>query len=122
MTVVLVHGVPETAAVWDLLVARLDDLGEADVRRLSPPGFGAPVPDGFEATMVGYRDWLVSELESIGPPIDLVGHDWGGGHVLNVMMTRPDLVRTWVSGHSRSVRPRVRLARPRQTMADPGRG
>lgn len=97
MTVVLVHGVPETAEVWDLLVDHLDELGESDVRRLSPPGFGAPVPDGFEATMHGYRDWLIGELESIGRPVDLLGHDWGGGHVLNVAMVRPDLMHTWVS-------------------------
>lgn len=97
MTVVLVHGVPETAAVWDLLVEELEKRGEADVRRLSPPGFGAPVPDGFVATMAGYRDWLVAELEAIGQPVDLVGHDWGGGHVLNVAMSRPDLIHTWVS-------------------------
>jgi pimeloyl-ACP methyl ester carboxylesterase len=97
MTIVLVHGVPETAAVWDLLVERLRDLGESDVKRLSPPGFGAPVPDGFAATMQGYRDWLIGELESIAQPVDLVGHDWGGGHVLNVAMIRPDLMRTWVS-------------------------
>lgn len=97
MTVVLVHGVPENAAVWDLLVDELTALGESDVRRLSPPGFGAPVPDGFAATMDGYREWLTAELESVDGPVDLVGHDWGGGHVLNVVMARPDLVRTWVS-------------------------
>ncbi len=97
MTVVLVHGVPETAAVWDLLVDRLADLGEADVRRLSPPGFGAPVGDGFEATIDGYRDWLIAELETIDGPVDLVGHDWGGGHVLNLVMNRADLVHTWTS-------------------------
>jgi len=97
MTVVLVHGVPENAAVWDLLVDQLTALGESDVRRLSPPGFGAPVPDGFDATMDGYREWLTAELESVDGPVDLVGHDWGGGHVLNVVMARPDLVRTWVS-------------------------
>ena len=97
MTVVLVHGVPENAAVWDLLVDELTALGESDVRRLSPPGFGAPVPDGFATTMDGYREWLTAELESVDGPVDLVGHDWGGGHVLNVVMARPDLVRTWVS-------------------------
>ena len=97
MTVILVHGVPETAALWDLLVEQLTDLGETDVRRLSPPGFGAPVPEGFAGTMDGYRDWLITELESIDQPIDLLGHDWGGGHVLNVAMARPDLMRTWVS-------------------------
>ena len=50
MTVVLVHGVPETAAVWDPFVDELARLGETDVVRLSPPGFGAPVPDGFDAS------------------------------------------------------------------------
>ncbi|HEV7423112.1 MAG TPA: alpha/beta hydrolase [Mycobacterium sp.] len=97
MTVVLVHGVPETAAVWDLLVERLANLGVTDVRRLSPPGFGSPVPAGFAATMDDYSAWLAAELESIGEPVDLVGHDWGGGHALNIAMTRPDLIRTWVS-------------------------
>jgi pimeloyl-ACP methyl ester carboxylesterase len=29
--------------------------------------------------------------------VDLVGHDWGGGHVLNAVMHRPELVRSWVS-------------------------
>jgi pimeloyl-ACP methyl ester carboxylesterase len=97
MTVVLVHGVPETADVWAPFVEELARLGEADVVALSPPGFGAPVPDGFDATMDAYRGWLVGELEGIGEPVDLFGHDWGGGHVLNVAMTRPDLIRTWVS-------------------------
>ena len=30
---------------------------------LSPPGFGAPLPDGFAATYLAYRDWLEAELE-----------------------------------------------------------
>ena len=97
MTVVFIHGVPETAVLWDPLVEHLTGLGETDVRRLSPPGFGAPVPATFAATMEGYRDWLITELESIDGPVDLVGHDWGGSHVLNVAMGRPDLMRTWVS-------------------------
>jgi pimeloyl-ACP methyl ester carboxylesterase len=94
MTIVLVHGNPETDAIWGPLV---DALGRDDVVRLSPPGFGAPLPDGFPATFIAYRDWLEGELESIGGPIDLVGHDWGGGHVVNVVMHRPELVRSWAS-------------------------
>ncbi|MEU0795414.1 alpha/beta hydrolase [Amycolatopsis sp. NPDC005961] len=94
MTVVLVNGNPETAAVWDPLCAELD---RADVLRLSPPGFGAPVPDGFACTVTGYRDWLVAELEALGEPVDLVGHDIGGSTVVSVAMIRPDLLRTWVS-------------------------
>ena len=90
---VLVHGNPETPALWDPLVASL----QRDVVRTVPPGFGAPLPAGFGATMSDYRDWLVGELERIGEPVDLVGHDWGGAHVVNVAMARPDLLRSWVS-------------------------
>ncbi|MFV9636548.1 alpha/beta fold hydrolase [Mycobacterium neumannii] len=94
MTVVLVHGNPETDAIWGPLV---DALERHDVVRLSPPGFGAPVPDGFGAAYLDYRDWLERELERFDEPVDLVGHDWGGGHVVNVAMHRPELLRTWAS-------------------------
>ena len=94
MTAVFVHGNPETAAIWGPLVAVL---GRDDVVLLSPPGFGAPLPDGFGATFPEYRDWLEAELEKIDGPIDLVGHDWGGGHVVNVVMHRPELVRSWAT-------------------------
>jgi pimeloyl-ACP methyl ester carboxylesterase len=94
MTVVLVHGNPETAAIWGPLV---NALGRDDVVRLSPPGFGAPLPDDFPATYLAYRDWLADELAAIEGPIDLVGHDWGGGHVVNLVLYRPDLVRSWAT-------------------------
>lgn len=94
MTVVLVHGNPETDAIWGPLV---DALGRDDVVRLSPPGFGAPLPDDFPATYLAYRDWLEDQLERFDEPVDLVGHDWGGGHVVNVAMHRPELLRSWVS-------------------------
>lgn len=85
MPVVLIHGNPQTAAVWELLLA---ELSWNDVFPLSPPDWGASTPDGWGATVEEYRLWLAGELESIGEPVDLVGHDWGGGHALNVAMTR----------------------------------
>jgi pimeloyl-ACP methyl ester carboxylesterase len=88
--VVLVHGNPETAAVWDPLVAVLHERGVTEVVRLSPPGFGAPVPVGWGATVVEYRQWLADALDALGRPVHLVGHDWGGVHSLGVAMTRPD--------------------------------
>lgn len=94
MTVVFVHGNPETSAIWGPLTAVL---GRDDVVLLSPPGFGAPLPDGFGATYPEYRDWLEGQLRTIDGPIDLVGHDWGGGHVMNVVMRRPELVRSWAT-------------------------
>jgi pimeloyl-ACP methyl ester carboxylesterase len=92
MTVVLVHGNPETAALWRPLVAELD---RDDVVTLSPPGFGASMPHGFAATSDEYVDWLVSSLELIGEPVDLVGHDWGANFALRVACERPDLLRSW---------------------------
>jgi pimeloyl-ACP methyl ester carboxylesterase len=94
MPVVLVRGNPETEVIWDDLRAQL---GREDVMALSPPGFGAPVPPGFEATSDGYLAWLVAQLESLRGPIDLVEHDWSGAHVVRLAYTRTDLVRSWVT-------------------------
>ena len=92
MPVVLVHGNPETAAIWDELRKHLD---RDDVIALSPPGFGAPVPEGFGATSDDYLAWLVAEVEALDGPVDLIGHDWGGGHVARLASSRPDLIRSW---------------------------
>ncbi|MEV6641443.1 alpha/beta hydrolase [Amycolatopsis sp. NPDC051371] len=96
MPAVFVHGNPETAAVWEPLLAELAAV-RSDLLCLSPPGFGAPLTAGFGATHADYRDWLVEELVAFGEPVDLVGHDLGGGHVVNVVLSRPELVRSWVS-------------------------
>lgn len=94
MTVVLVHGVPETDAIWGPMIA---EMGRDDVVTLSPPGFGAAVPDGFEPTSDGYADWLIGELDRLDGPVDLVGHDWGGGHAMRAATKRPDLVRRMIT-------------------------
>lgn len=93
MPAVLVHGNPETDAIWDEMRTHL---ARTDVIALSPPGFGAPAADDFAATSDDYLAWLVAELKKIDGPIDLVGHDWGAGHVMRVAMSRPDLIRSWV--------------------------
>lgn len=99
MPTVFVHGFPETPEVWEPLLVELERVAPARPApiRLSPPGFGAPLPEGFGATVGDYRDWLIAELERFDEPVDLVGHDWGGAHTLNAVMARPDLVRSWVS-------------------------
>jgi pimeloyl-ACP methyl ester carboxylesterase len=94
MTIVLVHGNPETEAIWDDLVPHLRS---DDVVRLSPPGFGSAIPPGFDCSTDAYRDWLASKLTKFAQPIDLVGHDWGGGHVIRIAMERPSLIRSWTS-------------------------
>lgn len=94
MPIVLVHGVPETAALWDDVRSAL---GRSDVVALSLPGFGCARPGGFGATKEEYVDWVIAEIGKIGAPVDLVGHDWGGGFSVRVASLRPDLLRSWVS-------------------------
>jgi pimeloyl-ACP methyl ester carboxylesterase len=94
MTAVFVHGVPETPAVWSGLLAAL---GRPDSVALALPGFDGVRPEGFGATMEEYAAWLVAQLERLDDPVDLVGHDWGGGFVVRVVSTRPELVRSWVT-------------------------
>ena len=100
-TKVFVHGNPEVSAIWSLLVAELEQRGVTDIVLLSPPGFGAPVPDGWAGDVDAYRGWLIDALERItgttGAPIDLVGHDWGAGHVFGTVAARPDLVRSFAA-------------------------
>jgi pimeloyl-ACP methyl ester carboxylesterase len=96
MPAFLVHGVPDTHRLWDKVRARL---ARRDVIAPSLPGFGVPVPPGFRPTKEAYADWLVGELEGVGEPVDLVGHDWGSLLVQRAVSRRPDLVRTWACGN-----------------------
>lgn len=97
MAIAFVHGVPETPAIWGQMVEALAARGCTDVTLLSPPGFGVPLPADFEPTRTRYVEWLAGELEALGGSVDLVGHDWGAGHVFGLLDERPDLIRTWAA-------------------------
>ena len=116
---VLVHGNPETAAIWGPMIEQLD---RTDVDTLSPPGFGAPVPDGFGATPDDYVAWLASALEAYDEPVDLVGHDWGGGHVMRIAIERPDLIRSWAMDIAGAFAPDYVWHDMAQVWATPGAG
>jgi pimeloyl-ACP methyl ester carboxylesterase len=93
MTVVLVHGVPETARVWDRLRENLD----RDSVALSLPGFGAPVPPGFGGGKDDHVAWLVERLRSVPGPVDLVGHDWGALLTYRVAPVFDVPLRSWAA-------------------------
>ncbi len=95
MPAVLVHGVPDTHRLWNPLRSHLE---RSDVVAVALPGFAATMPAGFPATKDAYVDWLIRELEGIGVPVDLVGHDWGSLLVQRTVSLRPDLIRTWACG------------------------
>lgn len=93
MTAVFVHGVPETPEIWNGLMAAL---GRDDAVALQLPAFGCARPDGFDATMGSYADWLAGELR-VFDEVDLVTHDWGAILALRVLADRPAQVRSWVT-------------------------
>lgn len=97
MTKVFVHGVPETSAIWRPLIAELNRRGVSDVVTLSPPGFGVASGATWQPSQAAYREWLTKELVRIGGQIDLVGHDWGAGHVYGVVTENPGLVTSWAA-------------------------
>jgi pimeloyl-ACP methyl ester carboxylesterase len=89
---VFVHGVPDTAALWDPVLA---EITRDDTVALALPGFGCPVPEGFGATKEEYVTWIVRQIEEIGEPVDLVGHDWGSLLTERIALTQPDLLRSF---------------------------
>lgn len=90
---VFLHGVPETAAIWDDVRTAIG----GDSVALALPGFGCPRPDGFSATKDAYVAWVVEQLDAIGEPVDLVGHDWGAGLTYRIATAHGDRLRSWVA-------------------------
>ncbi|WP_433193931.1 alpha/beta fold hydrolase [Nocardia sp. CA-107356] len=118
MTVVFVHGVPGTAAVWDALRAHL----AVDSRALSLPGFGVARPESFAATKTAYADWLAAELRGIPGPIDLVGHDWGALLTYRIVTKYDVPVRSWIADAASIMHPDYRWHELGQTWQTIGAG
>lgn len=91
--IVFVHGVPETAAVWNKIRGAI---GRESVA-LGLPGFGRPKSDRFGATKDEYVAWLRGALDQFDEPIDLVGHDWGAGLTYRVATAHGEGLHSWVA-------------------------
>ena len=87
MPAFLVHGVPDTEHLWDGVRSHLT---RTDIIASSMPGFGTPLPDGFDCTMDAYAAWLIARVEGVGEPVDIVGHDWGSSVVWNIASHHPE--------------------------------
>lgn len=118
MPAVFVHGVPDTARVWQPLLAQLK---RSDVVCLSLPGFGNARPVGFTPDKDSYAAWIVDQLKALDGPIDLVGHDWGSLLVTRVVSIASTLVRTW-SGGAAPLDPAYVWHDTAQTWQTPGKG
>jgi pimeloyl-ACP methyl ester carboxylesterase len=86
---------------------------------LALPGFGSPRSLGFTATKDAYATWLADALESIGGPIDLVGHDWGALLTLRVATAFETPIRSWAVDVANNFHPASRWRLLAQTWDTP---
>ena len=92
--ILFVHGVPDTPALWNPLIAALG-LKPGDYLAPALPGFGTEKPAGFRSTKDEYAAWLVAQMEAAGGPVHIVGHDWGALLTLRAASLRPRI--RWIS-------------------------
>ncbi len=89
--------------------------------RRSCPASAVPVPDGFGATKEEYVELVHRPARAHRVehgPVDLVGHDWGGGIGMRAVALRPRPVPHVGVRRARPVPPRLRVARLRPDLAD----
>ena len=92
--VLLLHGVPQTAATWGPLMVELAKDRVVFAPDLKGLG-GSEAKEPYDIpTLVGELAALV--LHEVDGPVDVVGHDWGGSLGLALAGARPDLVRRLV--------------------------
>jgi pimeloyl-ACP methyl ester carboxylesterase len=118
MTVVFVHGVPETWRIWDGLRTAI---GRESVA-LELPGFGCARPLGFGATKDAYASWLADALRGIRGRIDLVGHDWGALLALRVASAFELPLHSWAVDVANVFHPRFVWHEAAQIWQTPGAG
>ena len=93
-TVVLLHGFPEAAFIWDEVMQRL-----APQARCVAPNLRGFEHSSAPAAVEAYRArHLVADIaaliDALGAPVDLlVAHDWGGALAWNLAAQRPALLK-----------------------------
>jgi len=104
--VMLLHGFPEAAFVWDEVMQRVAPQAACVAPNLR--GYvGSSAPTEVEAYRAKHlvAD-VVAAIEALGAPLDLlVAHDWGGALAWNLAAQRPDLLRRLLMINSRRTRP-----------------
>lgn len=118
MTVVFVHGIPETSDLWGPLRATLD----RETVAVSLPGFGTSRPPGFAASKDAYAEWLAEAVRHVEPPIDIVGHDVGALVTMRVATAFDVPLRSWVVDVPEIFHPRSEWPERVRRLQQPGVG
>ncbi len=96
--VLMLHGNPDSGEMWEEIAGTLG----RGYRCVAPdlPGFGrSEVPTGFKPTLDGMALFVAQFLESagVGPPINLIAHDFGGPFGFAWAVKHPGSVRRMVA-------------------------
>ncbi len=91
MTIIFIHGIPETKEIWNPLLGILDREAVA----LALPGLGTLRPDEFTGTKDAYAEWLGQTLKQFSQPIDVVAHDLGALPTMRVASAFDGPLRSW---------------------------
>ena len=92
--VLLLHGNPDTADLWDDVVARLQQQYRCIVPDL--PGFGrSTAPREMGCSFGDLGDFLDGLVQAVGAPLplDLAAHDFGGAYGMAWAIQHPEKVR-----------------------------
>jgi pimeloyl-ACP methyl ester carboxylesterase len=97
-TVLLLHGFPQRCTSWAAVATRLAEAGlravALDQRGYSPGARPVEIADYALPLLVADT---AAMIEALGPPVDLVGHDWGAVVGWQVAARRPELLRSWTA-------------------------
>jgi len=94
LRVMLLHGFPEGAFIWDDVMQGLAELAYCVAPNLR--GYErSSAPSGVEAYRARHLVTdIASMIDALGAPMDLlVAHDWGGAVAWNLAAQRPRLIR-----------------------------
>lgn len=90
----LLHGNPDTGAIWEPVVTRLQDRLCCHVPDL--PGFGRTPSPTWPITLPNLAGWVASLLDELGvnEPVHLIAHDFGGPFAGAFAVLHPERVAT----------------------------
>jgi pimeloyl-ACP methyl ester carboxylesterase len=92
-TLVIAHGLYGSGRNWGIIARRLSDRREVVAVDMRNHGDSPRFPTQSYPDMAGD---LAQVIESLGPPVDLLGHSMGGKAAMHLALTRPELVRRLV--------------------------
>lgn len=93
-TVFALHSSASNGNQWASLVENFDR--DYDVYTPDLPGY-SPIPakvDYSQPGLAAVAAPVISQIESVGQPVHLIGHSFGGAVALNIALNRPELLKS----------------------------